>query len=79
MVRIPTEARDLTPLQMVQSCLEPLIYPVRCVPGVLFVGGKWLGFEVDHLPPSSVEVKNEWRVAGTPPLCLHGVDRDRQS
>jgi hypothetical protein len=22
------------------------------------------------------EVKNEWRYTSTPPICLHGVDRD---
>ena len=27
--------------------------------------------EVDHSPPSSAEVKNEWRDTSTPPICLH--------
>jgi hypothetical protein len=29
------------------------------------------GSDIDHLPPSSAEVKNEWRYNSTPPICLH--------
>jgi hypothetical protein len=30
-------------------------------------GIKWLGCEIDHLPPSSAKVKNEWsHVSATP-------------
>jgi hypothetical protein len=32
--------------------------------------------EVNHTPPSTVEVKNEWSCTSTPPICLHGVDRE---
>ena len=32
--------------------------------------------EVDHSPPSSVEVKNEWRYTSVPSIYLCGVDRD---
>jgi hypothetical protein len=28
---------------------------------------------VNHLPPSSSGVKNEWRYTSTPPICLNGV------
>jgi hypothetical protein len=31
---------------------------------------------VDHSPPSSAEVKNEWSHSSAPLMCLHGVDRD---
>ena len=41
------------------------------VPGV-----KRQGREVDHSPPFGTEVKNEWSYTSTPPVCLHGVDRD---
>ena len=34
------------------------------------------GREVNHSPPFSAEVKNEWSCDSTPALCLHGVDRD---
>jgi hypothetical protein len=33
--------------------------------------------EVDLFPPSSTEVKNEWNCVSTPPLCFHGMERDR--
>jgi hypothetical protein len=32
--------------------------------------------EVDHSPPSSGEVTNEWSCTFAPPVCLHCVDRD---
>jgi len=31
--------------------------------------------EVNHLPPSTVEVKNEWSYTSASPICHHGVDR----
>ena len=37
---------------------------------------KWPGCEVNHSSPSSVRVKNYWRYTSTPPLCLHGVERE---
>ena len=39
-------------------------------------GAKRLGREVSHLPPSNVEVKNEWSYTCSPPIRLHGVDKD---
>jgi hypothetical protein len=44
--------------------------------GVLSPGVKWLGRDVDHLPPSSPEVKNEWSCTCAVPISLHIVDRD---
>ena len=43
-----------------------------------FYSGKepWVGHEVDHLSPSSANVKNEWSYMSTASTCLHGVDRD---
>ena len=32
--------------------------------------------EVDHSPPSSAEVKNGWSCTSTPPICLHGVEKE---
>ena len=52
---------------------------LRCcsvVTGDLFPGVKRPGCEVNHSPPSSVEVKNEWRCTAASPVCLHGVDRE---
>jgi hypothetical protein len=39
-------------------------------------GVKWPGREVDDYPPSSAEVKNEWRYRPTSrdPIGLHGAD-----
>jgi len=31
------------------------------------------GWEADHSSPSRTEVKNVWRYASTPPICIHGV------
>jgi len=51
-------------------------------PRLLFNGyqGSFLqiqaGHEVDHSPPTSAEVKKEYGSTQTPPVCLHGVDRD---
>ena len=33
------------------------------------------GVQVDHLPPSSAEVKIEWSYTSAPPVRLHGVYR----
>jgi hypothetical protein len=35
------------------------------------------GHDVDHSPPSSDEVKNEWSYISTPPIRLHGEIRDK--
>jgi hypothetical protein len=31
---------------------------------------------VDHPPPCSAKVKNEWSCTSAPPVFFHGVDRD---
>ena len=42
--------------------------------GVLTPEVKRLEREVNHVPSSSAEVKNEWSYTSTPYTCLHGVD-----
>jgi hypothetical protein len=32
--------------------------------------------EIDCLPSSRVEVKNDWNYATSSPVCLYGVDRE---
>jgi hypothetical protein len=32
--------------------------------------------EADHSPPPSAKVRNEWNSASTPPIYLHGVERE---
>ena len=41
-----------------------------------FLGSKQLGHEVDHSFPCCVEVRNDWNCTHTPPVCLHGVERN---
>jgi len=38
---------------------------------------KQLGCEIKHPPPSSAKVMNEWSYTSNPPVCLHGVDREK--
>ena len=35
-----------------------------------------MGCEVNHSPPSSAKVKNERCYTSSPPIYLHGVDRE---
>ena len=32
--------------------------------------------DVNHSPPYTAEVRNEWSNTYTPPICLHGLNRD---
>jgi hypothetical protein len=32
--------------------------------------------DVNHWPPSNVEVKREWSYTSIPPICLYGVDKE---
>jgi hypothetical protein len=72
---IPAEVTDLSFLQNIQT-LGPNQPPVQCVP-VMFLGVKRQEGEVNHSPPSSAEVKNEWSFTHTPPVCLHDVNREK--
>jgi hypothetical protein len=51
----------------------PTLVPIQPVPV------KLAGREADHSCQSSIEAKNEWSYTSTPPICLHGVDRDKIS
>jgi hypothetical protein len=44
--------------------------------GVLSQQVKRLGHKLNHSPPSSAEVKNEWSYTSTHPICLHGKDKE---
>jgi hypothetical protein len=44
--------------------------------GLLSRRQKQQGREDDHSRPSSAKVENEWSYTSTPPICLHGGDRD---
>jgi hypothetical protein len=41
-----------------RPALGPTQPPIQWVPGTLSLGVKWPGFEADHSPPSSAEIKN---------------------
>jgi hypothetical protein len=69
-VLIPARARDCSLLHNFQA--GSWAHPARCS----FPGVKQQGREVNHSPPSSAEVKNEWSYTSTLPTCLHGVDRE---
>ena len=43
---------------------------------VSFLGVKQLEHDVDHSTLSSFKVKNKWRCIYTPPVCLHGTDKN---
>jgi hypothetical protein len=45
--------------------------------GPFYGGIKRPGPEVNHLPPPSAEVKNEWSYTSAPPIRIHGTDRDK--
>jgi hypothetical protein len=42
-----------------------------------FSGAKRPALDVDHSPSSNAEVKSEYSYTSTPPIYIHGVDRDR--
>lgn len=54
----------------------PIQPPVQWVPG-FFLEINRPRREVDHSGPSSAKVENEWRYNSTPPICFHGLDRDK--
>jgi hypothetical protein len=44
--------------------------------GAVFLTVKQLGFDANHLPPSSDEVKYDGNYTSSPPICLPGMHRD---
>jgi len=55
---------------MAQGPTQP---PIQWVPEALSLGEKRPGREADHLPPSSVKVKNACSYTYTPSIRLHVV------
>jgi hypothetical protein len=49
--------------------------PIAWVPGFCPVSKAVGACEFNHLPSSSVEVKNVWRYTSGPFICLHDMDR----
>lgn len=52
---------------MSRWALGPAQPHIQCAPGLLSTGVMWPSCEVDHSPPTSVKVKNEWTYASAPP------------
>ena len=44
--------------------------------GLLSLGVKWPGCEVNHSPSSKTKVKNEWSYTCSPSIRLHAVDNE---
>jgi hypothetical protein len=61
---------------MSRPLLGPTNLPIQWVLW-FFPRLKCPGYEVDHFPPFSAEVMNEWSFASALLACLHGVDRDK--
>ena len=72
----PSRERGFSLHQNVQTDSGTHAAPYSVGIGTSFRRGKQPMSETDHSPPSSVEVKNEWRYISTPPLCLHGICKD---
>ena len=64
-----------------ETSVRPLVLPRHLVSMYRWLfprGKKRLGREANLSPPSSAEVQNVWSYNSTPPLCLHGVYRNKQ-
>ena len=72
------EATDFLFSEMSRPTLGPTQHPIQWVPR-LFPGSNRLESEVNHLPSSSADVKNEWSHTYSPSIRLHGVDREKLS
>jgi len=53
---------------MSRLALEPIQPPTQWVAGVLTLGVKQLGHEVDHSPPCSAAAKHVWSYTSSPPI-----------
>jgi hypothetical protein len=75
-VRILVGVRDFSLLQNLQ--IGSGAQPDSCSlgTGVLSQDVKRLWHEVNHSPPSSAEVKNEWSYTSAYTRCLPGVERE---
>ena len=76
-VRIPAGTRYFSLLQNVQTNSGTHQAPYSIGTWVLSRPVKRPGCEVDHLPLSTAEVKNEWSYTSTSLVCLHGVYRNK--
>jgi hypothetical protein len=62
--------------KMFRPPVQPTPPHIQQVREVLSPAAKLPGHEVNHPPPSSAVVKNDWSYTSTPPIHLHGMHRD---
>jgi len=75
-IRMLLGVRDFSVLQNVQTGSGA--HPASCSlgTGVLSWGLKWLGHYINHRPPSSANLKNEWSYTSSPFMCLNCMDSE---
>jgi hypothetical protein len=76
-VRIPAGTTDFSSLGVPQ--IVSGTHPASSSVGISASMGDKRGFEVDHLHPSSAEVRNECSYTFTPPIYLHDEHRDNMT
>jgi hypothetical protein len=75
-VSIPRKGKRFFPFPKCLNCLcgpPSLLSNVSW--GILCLGVRQPGYEVDHSLLSDAEVRNEWSKTSTPPHCLHDMHR----
>jgi hypothetical protein len=79
-VRTPARKRDFLFSRSSRLASGITQLPTQWIRFFLQRGGRGVakrsGSDVDHSFLSCAEVENEWRYNTTPPICLHGVDKD---
>jgi hypothetical protein len=75
-VRMPVRRRDVSRLQHVRTCCGPTQPSYSLCTGLLSLGVKWPGREVNHSPLSNTMVKNVWSYTCAPSICPRAVDSE---
>jgi hypothetical protein len=70
-------AKDFSPVPSGRTDSGAHPTPIQRVLEVLSTGAQRQGREVNHSPPPSAEVKNEWSCTSTLHIYLHGVDKHK--
>ena len=74
LVRISAGARYFLFFKTSRPALRPTQSPIKWVPE-FFRKVKQPGRDVDHSPPPSAAIKNEWSYTSAPPICLQSVKK----
>jgi hypothetical protein len=78
-IHIPVGPRDLSLLQNIQTGTGA--HPASYLMGTGFLSWevKPPGCAVNHSPPCSAKVKNEWSCISAHPVCRHSVNRENRT